>query len=319
METTLQRIELKRNPDYGDHRKWKKQRARIDHADRTVESGVQAFDADSGEHIFTFLTMPEEHPVGPLLEALRGLHFISSYRTDGLLSYSCTFGFAPRVALRRDFCGCADSAIRTPKEHAVLIDYGRASARLYEKHLPAQFASQLAMLEEKVLPFWREPGVHFTSGIANNKNILAYHRDAGNFPDALSSMYTITRDMGRESGMLVIPEYSAALAFSGFELLIFNGAKYMHGVTPIHSLNANALRYSVVYYPLKAMAVCGTPEEELTRIRDLKTHRANRRLSSNKDLLLHELADGLTVEEVAERGKRHHALFQRVKRKVPGT
>ncbi len=312
----MQQLFAERDPTF-DPKAWKKKRALPSHAERVLQSGVQVFDAKTKDHVLTFMAVPDAYPASVLESALRKLRFATSYRTDGLQSHSCTFGYQPRIPLRRDYCSVADSAISTPVEHKVLIDYGRTSAMLYSRHLPELFRAQHDTVVASVGECWRENGVHFTSGIANDKNVLAYHCDAGNFPDTLSTMYTLTRDMGEKSGMLVIPEYKIALSFTGFELLIFNGARYMHGVTPIKSLNKNSMRYSVVYYALKSMAKCGTPEEELQRIREVKTARASRRTEASKGLLLEELGEGRTQEELQELGKRHVQSFQRVKRKVP--
>jgi hypothetical protein len=211
--------------------------------------------------------------------ALQRLSYVEHYRTGGLLSRSCTFGFAPRIAARRDFCGVADAAFTHPQEHATMIEYGRFSSEIYKEMLPDQHAAHLKLLDDKVADRWREPGCHFTSGIANDKNPLAYHTDAGNFLGTMSTMLTVTRDMGNVSGMLVLPEYGVGFEFNGFELLMFNGAEIVHGVTPMRTFTAGSMRYSVVYYALQGMANCGTPEEELARIREVRSGREKKKVS----------------------------------------
>lgn len=314
MEVVLAR----KDPSF-EPREWtKKPRYAHDrHADHYFSSGdgLVVRDADTGEHVLTFLpftALPEQ----PLLDALRQLRFQENYRTEGLKSRSCTFGFQPRIPIRRDFCSVAASAYQRPEAHRTLIQYGRETARIYERHLPELYANQQAELAS-VKPEWREPNTHFTSGIANDRNVLHYHRDQGNFPGALSTMLALTRDMGETSGKLVLPEYKIGIEFHGFELLIFNGAQHVHGVTPIKLHSPMSYRYTVVYYALQAMCRCGTQAEELDRIKKLKTQREIQRTSENEEALKQKLLakTGIDEEEMKRLGERKHAHFERKKRR----
>lgn len=281
-----------------------------------VESGVQVRDADTDEHVLTFIPVEGRDPA-PLLAAVSKLRFQENYRTEGLKSRSCTFGFQPRIPLRRDFCSVAASAYVQPREHSTLIDYGRWTARVYESLLPREYAVQQTELEQ-VLPEWREPGTHFTSGIANDRNVLHYHRDAGNFPNALSTMLSLARNMGDSGGKLLVPEYDVGLSFHGFELLIFNGSALVHGVTPITIHSADSYRYTIVYYALQSMSRCGTKQEELQRIRKLKTKRELQRTSENEaELKARLIADvGLDEETVKRMGERKAKNFSTRTRKA---
>ena len=62
-------------------------------------------------------------------------------------------------------------------------------------------------------------------------------------------------------------------------MIMFDGQKFVHGVTPIIKMNERDYRYTMVYYSLKGFWQCLTEEEELKRIRgkksDLYISRAN--------------------------------------------
>lgn len=311
----MEQLRVKKVPGF-KAAEWTKKPRYAQEADATtcVKSGVQLIDADTGEHVVTFV--PFDQPIAPLLTAVRRLQFQENYRTEGLKSRSCTFGYQPRIPLRRDFCSVAASAYKRPAEHSELIRYGEATARAFERLLPREYAQQISMLEA-VKPTWKEAGTHFTSGIVNDRNVLHYHRDAGNFPDALSTMLSLTRDMGPTGGKLILPEYAVALEYAGFELTIFNGAKHVHGVTPIMLSSAASYRFTVVYYALAAMARCGTPQEELQRIKKIKTQREEGRTSAKSAALRERLlnSSGMSEAEMAEAAKRSVHFEKRKLRK----
>jgi hypothetical protein len=298
-----------------NHLEWVKKRPSAKDVATIVtagDHGVLLKDEETGKTFLSFV--PVDAPAVPLLNAVESIKYPRSYRTDGLQSVATTFGFQPRIPLRRDYCSTAALAYTYPDQHKVLIEYGRIAGELMRKLHPQEYDAQVKYLDREVHSDWRDPGTHFTSGIVNKKNSLVYHRDRGNVPGSWSTMLTLTRDLG-PNGMLAIPEYDLALQFRGFEMTTFNGADIVHGVTPISVMSKTATRYSVVYYALKDMSKCLCREEEVKRIRTVKTQRSERRLSSNADQLLTELAAGQTLEEVKAASKRKEALFQRTKRK----
>jgi hypothetical protein len=71
-----------------------------------------------------------------------------------------------------------------------------------------------------------------------------------------------------------------------------------------------------VYYPLKGLEACGTPDEELERIKRVKTQREMNRHSAKKEEALEKMAasKGMTADELRDAGARKRALFERKKR-----
>jgi len=162
-----------------------------------------------------------------------------------------------------------------PREHEVLCRYAECAGAELRRCVPEVYERQAEIVESQVGSCWRLPGGAFTSGIANKDNALAYHRDQGNFNGTWNVMYAFTHDI--EGGLLVLPELRVAVEFDEPSVILFDGANRMHGVSKIRRKTRRGYRYTAVYYALSGMAHCGTPEEELARIRDVKTKREHGR------------------------------------------
>jgi hypothetical protein len=280
-------IALARVPDF-DHKKLLQTPAEERHAIHHVTSGTRVVDKKNGKHVLTFLNI-SQYDQARLLYAVQHVDYQEGYRTQGLKSTSRIFGFQPRSTIRQDFVTQAKMARDQPAILKTLIEYGHIASAIYQHELPVLFQQQVDLLNKNVLPEYRYPGAHFTSGIVNKRNRLLYHRDQGNFPNSLSTMISLTRDMGKQ-GMLVIPEYKLALEFNGMELLIFNGAEVLHGVSPIQVSHASAYRYTVVYYALQQLNKALPVAEELTRAREKSQERARIRKSENRHELVAKFA-----------------------------
>lgn len=217
----------------------------------------------------------EESP-HQLVGALSRIRYSQSPRTRGLLTQSRVFGFQPRVTIRRDYCTAASLSKDQPGEAGVLAEWAARADRIYRRVNPELYG-QHAQLVSKVLPCWRMGDTVFTSGIANRNNPLAYHLDAGNFPNVWSAMYALAHDC--EGGYLSVPELDIGFDFTRPALIMFDGQGLLHGVTPLREISKQAWRYSVVFYALQQLCRCGTPAEELARIRLVKTQREIKRRS----------------------------------------
>ena len=105
----------------------------------------------------------------------------------------------------------------------------------------------------------------------NKNNPLKYHLDSGNFKGVLSNMIVFKK--GTSGGHLVIPQLDLALEVVDNSLTIFNGQEILHGVSPIEYDETDGYRYSVVYYSLEQMWKCDPIDDEIVRIRQMKTER----------------------------------------------
>lgn len=309
----MQYLEIKRQADF-DRKPYINKHAEHSHYDQILTSDVRVHDKDTGRHVLTFVK-PQDVDPASLLRALEQIKFQEGFRTQGLKRRSVVFGYQPRLLIRRDCCSIAMMAVKQPVVHRTLINYGRVASFCFMGLLPALFKKQVDHLDKEVHEDWHIKGMPFTSGIVNKACALHYHRDAGNFTDCNSMMWSIARDMEHGSGLLVIPEYRIALEFNGFELLIFNGSKVVHGVTAIKQKNPNAYRYTVVYYGLKKMCECLPKNEELARIKKTAADRQRWRTSEHQEERKAKLLGQHGLDDEAAKGLAEKMQKFRVRKK----
>lgn len=228
-----------------------------------------------GRLVIVYLELAGDPEVAPVLDRIAAtlprVKYTKDARTDGLVTTSRTFGFKPRNVLRHDFCSAAGMASEQPAEHAVIVAGAAVAGRYYRQHNPELYAHHAATVDDRIRPEYHFEDEVFTSGIINDNNPLKYHFDTGNFRDVWSGMLAFRN--GTAGGYLAMPEYDLAIAIADRSLLLFDGQSILHGVTPIVKLKPNATRYSIVYYSLKEMWNCAPLDEEIVRIRRLRTQR----------------------------------------------
>lgn len=223
-----------------------------------------------------YVPMPPEE-VAPMRAALQSLEYQETYRTNGLKTRSRVVGYQPRITIRRDYCTTAILASENPQAHSTICAGAALASEYFRQLFPAEAAEQEALVREQTKECWILPNSWYTSGICNWDNQLRYHFDAGNFVGTWNAMFTFKRDL--EGGFLAVPELDLCFAVRDGTLSIFNAEALLHGVTPFKKLSPRSYRYTVVFYALKQMCNCGTPAEELERIRRVKTEREHRRRS----------------------------------------
>ena len=200
----------------------------------------------------------------------------------GFTNESRTFGMAPRKpAHRMEACRITTLATDEPAVHMALVDVTSTLAEMVQKYVPEQFDKDIAVMEQ-VEEDWRisEKSL-WTSGVVNKASALPYHRDRSNF-ETWSAMPVIRKQM--RGGMLNIPAWNATVACRDGSVTIFNGFRYVHGVTPMKPISEDAYRYSVVYYALRGMKDCHTTALEQARGWKKRTEREENFLT-NKQML----------------------------------
>lgn len=217
-----------------------------------------------------------------LLPHLRSIDgWSSSNRFDGNVNTSATFGLQPRTPARmREACAWTRSTRETPAIDAAL-------RRVLDEHLwptaKARFPAKAATLEaaaERVDPAWRW-SPPFTQAIVNRTNALTYHTDAGNVLGGMSIMI-VARAGRTHGGLLVIPELDWAIETPHGTVIVFDGARWLHGVTPIELLTPGSQRYSVVFYAHQNACHCLPPADEAEWAAKQRTARERRRASGGR-------------------------------------
>jgi len=199
-------------------------------------------------------------------DVLDHVKYSKSFRTNGMLTTSRIFGYAPRNVVRNHPCRAVTMAQDQPTEHEVVKKYASLAQKYYEMFNPNLAEEHRKMTLENVLPEYRIGETMFTSGIINHNNPLKYHFDAGNYKNVWSAMFAFKKDI--EGGYLACPEIDTVFKCGNGSLTMFDGQGLIHGVTPIKKLSENATRYTVVYYSLQQMWNCITPKDEISRMRN---------------------------------------------------
>jgi hypothetical protein len=218
----------------------------------------------NGKIIIVYIKRVDED-MSSMVEALNNIKYSKSSRTNGLITTSRIFGYAPRNLLRNHPCRSVSLATEQPDEHSVVKKYADVASKYYRLHNPELAEKHLAMTDENVKDNYRIGNTMFTSGIVNHNNPLRYHFDTGNYKEVWSAMFAFKKNI--EGGYLSMPELDIGFKCTDSSLLLFDGQSIIHGVTPITKTSEDAVRYTVVYYSLKQMWSCDSPGDEIQRMR----------------------------------------------------
>lgn len=206
-----------------------------------------------------------------LLKVFEALKFGSTRRHGGNQQVSTYTNYSPRVANKNNFCAASKFSYDYPEYQRVVNEYAEQLNNIYQEKLPEFHSEHLARVGEggdyETLPNYKIGDLPFTSGIINKNSAIGCHKDSKNMPGALSAMLVLKRSVS--GGYLLLPEYDLAFPMENNTILLFDGGKIMHGVTPIKLLGGNSYRYSIVFYTQKDMRNCLPPDEETKRINDL--------------------------------------------------
>jgi hypothetical protein len=229
----------------------------------------------NGVPTILYMTLPGDITKN-LRWAVKNTKYHEGKRARGLKSTSRIFGYAPRVAMRHNFCHTTSMANESPKQHHVVSSFAEYVSDVYKEYFPDIYNKHDSIVDEKVLPEWKIKGSVFTSGIINKNNPLKYHFDSGNFKGVMSNMIAFKKDV--VGGHLAIPEFDVALEIADNSLTIFNGQEILHGVTGFEKKNEHAYRYTVVYYSLEQMWKCEPIDDEVLRVRSVQQKREKTRI-----------------------------------------
>lgn len=280
MKTIL--LEAKEN---FDHKQYVRRTAVESDYSTLIKEDCKLLDKDTGELLGVYLHLPSLPT--ELLKALLTIKYDKNRRLAGLITKSRIFGYKPREKIRNDFCTSTMLSKESPKEHKVICDFAKEITKLYKKECGEVYTDHAAITKEKLLPEWTIAGTPFSSGIVNRNNALHYHFDSGNFKNVYSNMVAFKSNT--KGGYLSLPKYDVGLEIANNTLLLFDGQKILHGVTPFKLLSENAYRFTVVYYSLQQMWKCEPLTKELARIKNVRTDLEKRRILRMKGKIPNEI------------------------------
>lgn len=233
---------------------------------------------EKGKPVLVYLVL-NDFSEREIVHELKRLGYNRMNRSRGLISISRTFGYMPRVTMKRDFCTASSLAFENKKAHDMVCNLGGHINKYYKKYCGSMF--EFHNEKSKVIKDeWKIEDTPFSSGIINKNNALKYHFDAGNIKGVYSNMVCFKKNC--EGGYLVLPEFDIALEVANRSIVFFDGQDILHGVSPFRLTTMNGYRYTIVYYTLQQMWKCQEITEEIARIKNRKTEREFNRLKMMK-------------------------------------
>lgn len=212
-----------------------------------------------------------------LRSAALALKFSSYVRTSGLVTQTEGINASPRNPTRTNKCTKTKMHRQQPLIHKVFLKYARKMAVDYRRYFPARYATQVKRSYTgvtKVLFDYLIPGTSFTGGVVNKNSQLGFHRDRANTTDGMSCMFILKQ--GISGGELILPELGIGFACQDGYVLLFDGQKYIHGVTPFQAIpGRKGYRITIVFYNSKGMHLCLPPTEEEAHYRTVLERKIN--------------------------------------------
>ncbi len=260
---------------------WLDREAKESHCSIEVDHDAEVFD-ESGNHLISYVHSIEGDSIESMRSALFSIGYQKSTRTNGLVTNSRIFGYAPRNTTRNHICRESSLASDSPKEHRLITNAASVIESYYRKLTPEEYRRHSTDGVAEIDSEWRIGETVFTSGIANKNNAINYHYDRGNVLGCRSAM--ITFHEGMKGGRLCIPELDLRFNLGNKSLLLFDGQSLIHGVTPIFR-KPNGYRITTVFYTLREMWRCETSELEIERERNRrwKLEKGRSRTEGNSD------------------------------------
>lgn len=144
----------------------------------------------------------------------------------------------------------------------------------FSELLPKRYAVQKSCID-RIDPRFHVPDTVFTTITVNKSFRTAAHLDAGDLHSGFSNLTVVSNGKKYSGGILVAPEFRAAVDVRPGDLLLINNHAIIHGNTPIVLEEEGADRYSVVSYFRYNMLELGSKEYEDARHDFVKERKEN--------------------------------------------
>jgi hypothetical protein len=204
----------------------------------------------------------------------------TSTRASGLLNTRAVYGVQPRIEIRANcrMCRFCKATFTDKKGFQVLAAMNDWLAEQYEMKFPLSYKRAMAEVKKTVHADWRWNNTPYLSINCNFNQRIAFHKDSGNLPQALSTVLIVSENT--RGGELDLPQLGFSLAQVDGSLTLFRGDALVHGVRPFEKKAADGFRCSIVSYTLKNMKICLSAKEELAHANFLECSKAKARFSA---------------------------------------
>lgn len=257
----------------------------LENDDPIISEDTIIVDERTGETLLIYKDTDTLLDTDRMIEALSKVKFSVNKRTNGLVTQSEIIGYRPRMVGLAGKKTCSKTAFGNKYKSIEddLFAVAKAAEELYGEFAPERYQNH-SELATNVRGEYLMPETHFTSGIINKNNPLKYHMDTGNFKDVFSIMLGLKKDI--KGGYLHIPELKVNLKISNGSLSMFDGQRFVHGVTPMAGTSDKSYRFTVVFYSLVQMWNCLETSLEVANAKkaeDRKLEKLLRMIQEQKD------------------------------------
>lgn len=207
------------------------------------------------------LTLLKRHGARLEMKQSDGTYKVSSFDRDTF----GVMGFADR-APRFPYCRLTAYSLNNPDKFNEALPYVRSVDRAFAEYMPERYQAQKEAVE-KTDPNFYISGTVFTTVTVNLSWQTAVHTDKGDYAPGFGVLSVIRK--GKYSGgYFVLPKYGVGVDMKTGGVLLVNVHEW-HGNTPIYP-HGRFERLSQVFYYRENMMECGTPQEELERVKTKK-------------------------------------------------
>tara|TARA_B100001245_G_scaffold236507_1_gene227898 strand:- start:999 stop:1862 length:864 start_codon:yes stop_codon:yes gene_type:complete len=227
----------------------------LENNDPIIDEDTVIIEETTGETLVIYKDNESEIDTTGMIDALAGVKFSVNKRTNGLVTQSEIIGYRPRMVGLAGKKTCSKTAFGNKYKSIEdeLFHVAHIAEELYGKFAPERYQNH-SELAANVRGEYLMPETHFTSGIINKNNPLKYHLDTGNFKNVFSIMLGLKKDV--KGGYLHVPELQVNLKISNGSLSMFDGQRFVHGVTPMRGTSPSSYRFTIVFYSLVQMWNC---------------------------------------------------------------
>jgi hypothetical protein len=245
-----------------------------------VDYEIEVFN-ESGELVLGYYKAPKEIYL-LAKEICKNTKPTKSTRTShGVPQLSTVYGPLPRIAIREDYCRFSNKSKEERVNYTKAIKLNEMLAAFYESKHPNLYGKALEKVKNEINEDYFTAKTPWTNVNINLNQVIKYHCDKGNNPEDLSNVLIVKE--GVDGGFLDCPELGLTLHQGDGWLCFFRGQEVLHGVTPCTFKNKTAFRCSIVNYTLKNLKHCYPYDQELKRLKEVKSKQAiNKKQSLEK-------------------------------------
>ncbi|HVW99917.1 MAG TPA: hypothetical protein VHA52_05725 [Candidatus Babeliaceae bacterium] len=272
-------VVIEKNFDASEITQLKKQVPNTLHGEMLIDHEALVY--NNGKLVAVYLTAPFDTEDVRL--ACQQLKFHEIVRESGIVSRTIHIGASGRNPRLDNRCWLSQFARSNPQIHVLFEKTARQVSKIYHAFFRDTFLDQVAATysgPKKVHSQYRIKATPFTGGVINKDTEIPYHFDTANINGGISCMVIFKKNQA--GGELVLPQLNIRFACHDGYLLLFDGKKYLHGVTPILKMrNVKGYRYTIVYYKNAGMEICLPPEEEELHYQEHLEGQSEKRYKNN--------------------------------------